>query len=247
MTKKILYALSFLLFFNNCLAMEEALDQNRPKSIEYSATYWLWEMIYKYWPWSNNFTHDVTNQLFSSGKLTKEEVAYYKKEYNIKTIISLRGKNKDGTPRDKKLEQICNDLKITFYAVNTDCNIRPTKEDFKDLVYACLTSKGKMLVCATGGIGSVRCQYAIAVWLLARLTFYEQFEDPIELKEKALAPLSFWRGYFYFWHPTPSHFMNDVSNEWVEQTQKILKNNDPLDISKIINNLSPKIFLEKRE
>jgi hypothetical protein len=41
--------------------------------------------------------------------------------------------------------------------------------------------------------------------------------------------------------------MNDVSNEWVEQTQKILKNNDPLDISKIINNLSPKIFLEKRE
>ena len=112
------------LIFNKTFAME-----NENQTIEYPINSCFSEMYTKYAPWTNSFTEEIEGRFFSSGNVTAQEITNYQKEYNIKTIINLRGKKEDETVHKqediewyKKEKEICKKLGITFYSVNTDNN-----------------------------------------------------------------------------------------------------------------------------
>jgi len=230
MTKKITLIISALLFFTQSFAM-----RNNNKTISYPSSHWISEIYQKYNPYTNNFFEEVPGKLYSSGQLTGEEIKEIKK-YKVTTLgamINLRNKPAESEkwyPEYQEEVKACKMNNIKHYDVKTSCNEKPSKQELHDLVklYFDLyidNPKQAILVKAKGGIGSVRCQYAIAVWLLFQQTMLRHI-----VEEQLLEPFKFTHGYCYCWHPMPYDFFSKIIKPYKKIFDDLAEFQNPLDI-----------------
>ena len=142
----------------------------------------------------DNFRHVQRNALYRSGQLSSRRLKHYVKKYGIKSIINLRGinKNKKWWQTEKRVTQECG---VKFYNVAMNARELTPPKKIKKLLRWYKTAPRPILVhCKTG---TDRSGEAAAIW---------KFKKQRKGVKKALKHLSLWYGHLSLRYPK-KHFL----------------------------------------
>lgn len=145
----------------------------------------------------DNFHSVESGKLYRSKQLSSKNLNRYIKKLGIKTIINLRGKNKDQKWWCEEKEAAKkNNLLFCNIAMNSNTN--PTPEQIKKLFHLYQKAPKPILIHCHSGID--RSGEAAALWVLNQQN---------KNKKEALKQLSLRYGYLKWFHPTKKKFIKN--------------------------------------
>jgi protein tyrosine/serine phosphatase len=116
---------------------------------------------YLYMQESNNFHAITDGEAYRSAQLDREELEYYIKRYNIRSIINLRGENPEA-PWYKEEIGVTAEHNINHYDVGFQSTREPGEEDVRRLVEIFRTAPRPVLIHCLAGAD--RSGLAAAMW-----------------------------------------------------------------------------------
>ncbi|NWF98117.1 MAG: dual specificity protein phosphatase family protein [Nitrospirae bacterium] len=156
-------------------------------------------IYYIYTTERDNF-HAITHgQAYRSAQLNKDELEYYIKKYNIRSIINLRGEHPDEDWYiDEKLVSLKNNLQ--FYSLRLSSSREPDYEDINKLISIFKEAPRPVLIHCKAGAD--RSGLAAAIWKVV-----------IDKEPKSIAKkqLSFFYGHLPFGKTSA---MDRFFNKW---------------------------------
>ncbi len=137
--------------------------------------------------WIKGNFHVITqNRAYRSRQLDKQLLKYYVTEYNIKSIINLRGAEPGKKWYDDELE-VCSIYGVTHYDLDMAMDKEPTKEQIETLINFFKTAPKPVFIHCLGG--SDRTGLAAVLWKIVM-----EKED----KRKAAKHMLFFYGHMPF-------------------------------------------------
>jgi len=113
---------------------------------------------------SNDNFHEVEkNILYRSKQLSPKKLRRYLKQFKIKSIINLRGKN-EHAKWWKQEQQVAKELNVNFYNIPMSAKRFPHKKDLRFLLYLYDNANRPLLIHCRGGAD--RTGEAAALWIL---------------------------------------------------------------------------------
>lgn len=120
-----------------------------------SASYFL------YMEEQGNF-HPITDgEAYRSAQLDGDELAYYIKKYNIKSIVNLRGENPEA-PWYKEERKVSAEHNVKHYDISLSSSREPTEEDVRNLIEIFKNAPRPVLIHCQAGAD--RSGLAAAMW-----------------------------------------------------------------------------------
>ena len=120
-----------------------------------TATYFL------YMKEQGNFHTITENEAYRSAQLDRDELDYYIKKYNIKSIINLRGRNSD-KPWYQEEIKVSAEHKMAHYDLALSANREPSEEDVLKLMEIFKYAPRPVLIHCQAGAD--RSGLAAAMW-----------------------------------------------------------------------------------
>ena len=151
---------------------------------------------------SDNFHTVQKGQLYRSKQLSPKKFYRYVKYYNLKTIINLRGKNKDKRWWIEE-KNFCKRNQLGFFNISMSAKTYPTKENILKLLKLFKFAKKPILIHCYGG--SDRTGEASALWKL----IIEK-----KTKKEALKQLQVKFGHLKFLYPKKREFIEKLNIIW---------------------------------
>ncbi len=111
----------------------------------------------------SNFHTVKENELYRSAAMDMDELEYFLPQYNIKTIINLRGKPRNDYHVTDEIK-IVNRLNLEYYELDFASTKAPSKTDIEMLLSAFEKAKKPILIHCEAG--SDRTGLACAIWKL---------------------------------------------------------------------------------
>jgi protein tyrosine/serine phosphatase len=108
-----------------------------------------------------NFHPITAGEAYRSAKLDRDQLEYYIKKYNIKSIVNLLGEDPRKTWYREEL-QVSAEHNIKHYDIELSATHEPTEEDARKLVEIFKTAPRPVLIHCKGG--SDRSGLAAAMW-----------------------------------------------------------------------------------
>jgi protein tyrosine phosphatase (PTP) superfamily phosphohydrolase (DUF442 family) len=191
LNKKIISVFCFLIasFFNSHLFSKSVFIESFFKKVNIIKTCWIKRKL------DNFFTVDEGN-LYRSRQLGKKALHNYIKRYEIKTIVNLRGENKDKKWWQHE-KQVAQDSEVCFCDIAMSSSSLPSKENLKKLLEIYDSAPRPILIHCMSG--SDRTGEAAAVWAL---------DQQGKTIDEALKQLSIKYGHMKKKKPAKNFFIN---------------------------------------
>lgn len=140
--------------------------------------------------------HEVEkNTFYRSRQLTPKRLLKFIKKLGIKTIINLRGVNKDKSWWVNERD-LAKEYKVNFFSIPMSAQRLPHRNDLIKLLYLYKYAPRPILVHCMSGAD--RAGEASALWVL---------DQQKKSKKEALRQLSFKYGHFSFYRPSKHYFI----------------------------------------
>lgn len=154
----------------------------------------------------DNFHEVEKNAFFRSKQLSPKKLEKFIKQFGIKTIINLRGKNED-KKWWRQEKEIAKQLNIGFYSIPMSAQRLPHKKDLITLLNLYKHAPRPILIHCLAGAD--RTGEAAAIWVL---------DQQKKSKKDALKQLSFTYGHFSFIRPSKKFFIKKLwkGRKWAE-------------------------------
>jgi len=110
---------------------------------------------------TNNFHPITAGEAYRSAQLDRDELAYYIKKYNIRSIVNLRGKNLN-KPWYREEAQISAELNVAHYSIGLSASQELKDEDIKRLSEIFKTAPRPVLIHCQAGAD--RSGLVAAMW-----------------------------------------------------------------------------------
>lgn len=137
---------------------------------------------------TNNFHTVISDEVYRSAQLNAIQLAYYKKEYHIKSIVNLRGYQ----PQDKWYRQevaYAHKNGLHYYNLKLPAHELPLKEKLQKLVYILQTAPKPLLVHCKYGADRSGLAAAISVILSGNKSL-DAMQDQISWQYNVLSPVT---------------------------------------------------------
>lgn len=106
--------------------------------------------------------HPITDgEAYRSAQMDRDELEYYIKKYNIRSIVNLRGENPD-TPWYIKEEKVSAEHNVAHYDIALSASREPTDEEVRRLMEIFKSAPRPILIHCQGGAD--RSGLAAAMW-----------------------------------------------------------------------------------
>ena len=116
---------------------------------------------YLYMKEQGNF-HPVTHgEAYRSAQLDRDELEYYIKKYNIRSILNLRGENPDNSWYKEEME-VSKEQNVKHYDISLSASREPTEDDIHKLMWISKNAQRPVLIHCQGGAD--RSGLAAAMW-----------------------------------------------------------------------------------
>jgi len=87
-----------------------------------------------FYTWETGNFHPITcGEAYRSAQLDSDQLSYYIKKYDIKSILNLRGKNADA-PWYREEVSTCGKRTVAHYDISLSSSRQPTEEDVGKLI-----------------------------------------------------------------------------------------------------------------
>lgn len=116
---------------------------------------------YLYMEEQGNFHPIIPGEAYRSAQLDRDELEYYIKKYNIKSIVNLRGKNPDAPWYIEELE-VSTEQNVKHYDIALSASCEPTDEEVRQLMEIFKSAPRPILIHCQGGAD--RSGLAAAMW-----------------------------------------------------------------------------------
>ncbi|HMK49800.1 MAG TPA: dual specificity protein phosphatase family protein [Thermodesulfovibrionales bacterium] len=120
-----------------------------------SASYFL------YMEEQGNFHAVTSGEAYRSAQLDRDELEYYIRKYDIKSIVNLRGRNPDA-PWYKEEAAVSSENKITHYDISLSATREPSEDDVRRLISIFRSAPRPVLIHCQAGAD--RSGLAAAIW-----------------------------------------------------------------------------------
>jgi protein tyrosine/serine phosphatase len=125
--------------------------------------FFLFSIYILYMNEQGNF-HTITDgEAYRSAQLDTDELEYYIKKYNIKTIVNLRGKDAEAPWYEKEMK-VSAEHNIEHFDISLSASKEPTEKDINELVQIFRTAPRPLLMHCLAGAD--RSGLAAAIWKL---------------------------------------------------------------------------------
>ena len=114
--------------------------------------------------WINNFHEVIPGELYRSGQFWKGDVAHYSSEYNIRSIINLRGKNTGSEWYDDEIRE-ADQAGVKHIDFRMSSKSMLSRDELVELIAIMENAPKPLLIHCNGGAN--RTSLAAAVYLAA--------------------------------------------------------------------------------
>jgi protein tyrosine/serine phosphatase len=114
-----------------------------------------------YFEEQGNFHMITPGEAYRSGQLNGDELKYYIKKYNIKSVFSLRGGNANADWYREETK-ICIDNRVAYYSIALSARHEPSEKDIKEITEIFSSAPRPVLIHCKGGAD--RTGLVAAMW-----------------------------------------------------------------------------------